>query len=121
MEWLINNWYMILGLAAVLAAIIGVVVAFFNMPTDKQISALREWLKYAVSMAEAELGGGTGQLKLRMVYDMAIEKFSWIAKLYTFEEFSRDVDDALIWLKSQLEKNTNIKAVVVGGGEENGN
>lgn len=34
-----------------------------------------EWLKYAVSMAEKELGKDTGQLKLRRVYDWFIEKF----------------------------------------------
>lgn len=119
MEWLINNWYVVLGVVAFMAAIIGVVVAFFNMPTDKQISALKEWLKYAVSVAENELGGGTGQLKLRMVYDMAIEKFTWVAQMYTFEEFRKDVDDALIWLENQLEKNNNIKAIVVGESENN--
>lgn len=119
MEWLINNWYVLVGLIVLVVVVIVMAVKFFNMPTDKQLGALREWLKYAVSMAESELGSGTGQLKLRMVYDMAIEKFSWVAKIYDFEDFSRDVDDALIWLENQLTKNSNIKAIVVGESEDN--
>lgn len=119
MEWLINNWYVLVGLIVLVVAVIVMVVKFFNLPTDKQLEALREWLKYAVSVAENELGGGTGQLKLRMVYDMAIEKFPWVAKIYTFNDFSRDVDEALEWLKLQLENNKDIKTIVVGESEDN--
>lgn len=119
MEWLIENWYVFVGIVSVIIVSFAMAVKFFNMPTEKQLEALREWLKYAVSVAENELGGGTGQLKLRMVYDMAIEKFPWVAKMYTFEQFSKDVDCALIWLENQLDKNKNIKAIVVGESEEN--
>ena len=117
MEWLIENWYVFVGIVSAIFVAVAMAVKFFNMPTEKQLEALREWLKYAVSVAENELGGGTGQLKLRMVYDMAIEKFSWVSKIYTFDDFSRDVDDALIWLENQLDKNKNIKAIVVGESE----
>lgn len=119
MEWLINNWYVLVGLIVFVVAIIVMVVKFFNLPTDKQLGALREWLKYAVSVAENELGSGTGQLKLRLVYDMAIEKFPWVAKIYTFEDFSKDVDDALIWLDHQLDVNNKIKVLVEGESENN--
>lgn len=119
MEWLIENWYVILALAVFVAMFVFIVLVFLNLPTDKKVKALREWLKYAVSIAEKELGGGTGQLKLRMVYDMAITKFPWVAKIYDFEDFSKDVDDALEWLKKQLENNKDIKSIVVGGGEVN--
>lgn len=121
MGYLIENWYVFVGIAAVIFVAVVMAVKFFNMPTEKQKEALREWLKYGVSVAENELGGGTGQLKLRMVYDMAIEKFSWVSKIYTFDDFSKDVDFALIWLENQLDKNKNIKAIVVGESENNGN
>lgn len=119
MEWFMENWYLLLGICALFGMIIGLIIYFFKLPTDKQLEALREWLKYAVSVAENELGSGTGQLKLRMVYDMAIDKFPWVAKMYSFDEFSEDVDCALIWLSNQLDKNKNIKAIVVGESEEN--
>lgn len=63
-------------------------------------------------MAEKDLGSGTGQLKLRQVYSMAIDKFHWVARIVTFEQFSLWVDEALIWAKDQLEKNKAIEGYV---------
>jgi hypothetical protein len=114
MEWIINNWFIIVALIAVLAAVISAAVYLFKMPTDKQIEALKEWLKYAVTLAEKELGTQTGQLKLRMVYDMALSKFSWLGRLVTFEQFSLYVDEALVWLNSQLESNKAVLTLVKG-------
>ena len=79
-----------------------------HMTKDEQIANIKEWLKYAVAIAEKELGSGTGELKLRMVYQMAIEKFSWLSKIITFETFSGWVDEALIWLDGELSINEEI-------------
>ena len=117
MDFFVNYWFVIFGILVFFAMCVYFTYNFINMPTEKQKEALREWLKYGVSVAENELGGGTGQLKLRMVYDMTIEKFSWVSKIYTFDDFSKDVDIALKWLDEQLSKNKNIKAVIAG--EEN--
>ena len=120
MDWLINNWYLIVAAGAVIGAAVFAVRKFLGLPTDQQIRNFQEWLKWAVAEAEKQLGSGTGQLKLRLVYDMAVEKFPWITKLVTFEEFSMWVDEALIWLNKQLESN---KAVIsmIKGGDDNGN
>lgn len=115
MEWLINNWYLIVAAGAVVAAAVFAIKKFAGLPTEKQLENFKEWLKWAVTEAEKELGSGTGQLKLRMVYDMAVEKFPWIAKIVYFEEFSMWVDEALIWLKEQLESNKAIIERVKGG------
>ena len=72
-----------------------------------------------MSVAEKDLGGGTGQLKLRKVYNMAISKFPWVATIYSFDKFSQDVDDALKWLDEQLSNNKNIKAIIAGEEKEN--
>ena len=80
MEWLINNWYLIVAAIAVIIAIVVAVKKFLGLPTEQQLENLKEWLKWAVTQAEKELGSGTGQLKLRMVYDMAVEKFPWLLK-----------------------------------------
>lgn len=121
MEWLIENWYVIFGIVAVILFCVAMAVKFFKMPTAKQLEALREWLKYGVSVAEKDLGGGTGQLKLRKVYNMAIEKFPWIATIYSFANFSNDVKEALKWLDEQLASNKNIKAIIEGEEKTNGN
>lgn len=65
-------------------------------------------------MAEKELSSGTGQLKLRMVYNMFIEKFPNASKMVAFEVFSGWVDDALVWMKEQLSTNENVKNIVEG-------
>lgn len=60
-----------------------------------QKTKIIEWLKYAVSMAESELGKKTGQLKLRRVYDWFVEKFPIISSIIPFKVFSAWVDVAL--------------------------
>ena len=112
MNWLIDNWYIIVGLIALLLMVVSGIVNFFKLPTTEQISNVKEWLKWAVTQAEIALGGGTGQLKLRMVYDMAIQTFPWLAKCIKFETFSQWVDDALEWLNKQLDSNKNIALIV---------
>lgn len=115
MEWMINNWYLIVAAVAVIAGIIFVAVKFFKMPTKEQINCLKEWLKLAVIQAEKELGEKTGQAKLRYVYDLFLTKFNWLAKVITFEQFSAYVDEALEWMRNQLESNEAIKNIVSGG------
>ena len=104
MEWLINNWYYIVFV--VVLAVIGV----YGCAAGKA----KEWLKWAVFVAEKELKSGTGQAKLRMVYDMFIEKFPALSSVLPFFIFSKWVDLALDWLRDQLGKNDNIKQIVEG-------
>lgn len=114
MEWIIDNWYVVLAFVAVLTCAGFAVYHFFGLPTDKQVAKVKEWLKYAVTLAEKELGGKTGQLKLRMVYDMFLSKFPAIANVISFELFSSWVDESLDWLNKQLESNQAINTVVKG-------
>lgn len=81
---------------------------FIRLSKEQQIENIKEWLKYAVTIAEKELGGGTGQLKLRYVYNMFIEKFPKLDKIISFKLFSLLVDEALIWMRNQVETNSNI-------------
>ena len=113
--FIMNNWLTIILSIAALAVFVVKVVQFVRSPSDKQIENLKEWLKLAVTEAEAALGSGTGQLKLRDVYDMAVEKFPWVGEFITFETFSTWVDEALEWMNNQLESNENVKAYVVDG------
>lgn len=113
--FIMNNWLTIILSIAALAVFVVKVVQFVRSPSDKQIENLKQWLKLAVTEAEAALGSGTGQLKLRDVYDMAVEKFPWVGEFITFETFSTWVDEALEWMNNQLESNEKVKAYVVDG------
>lgn len=66
------------------------------------------------SEAEKQLGGGTGQLKLRLVYDWFVQKFPVVAAVLPFRVFSAWVDTALETMKKWLEDNKNV-ANYVGG------
>ena len=74
----------------------------------------------AVTKAEKELGGGTGQIKLRYVYDMFVARFAWLARVISFEAFSMMVDEALERMKKMLESNKAMQTLVSGeAGEVN--
>lgn len=67
-----------------------------------------------------ELGGGTGQIKLRYVYDMFVARFAWLARAISFETFSMMVDEALERMKKMLESNKAMQTLVSGeAGEVN--
>ena len=102
MDWLINNWYYIVFFIGV------ILICIYGCMTGK----VKEWLKYAVIEAEKYLGTGTGQLKLRAVYDMFVEAYPVFSKILPFSIFSKMVDDALEWMRIQLENNVNIKYYV---------
>ena len=90
---------------------------FFYLPRKEQIKKVKEWLLYAVTIAEKELGAGTGALKLRYVYDLFISKFPYIAPYVSFETFSKWVDEVLEQMKHLLKTNNNIFYYVEGGEE----
>ena len=114
MKFITENWFVLVAFAAVAAAGGYVVYAFVKMPSDRQLEKVREWLLYAVTKAEKELGGGTGQIKLRYVYDMFVARFGWLAQVISFEMFSILVDDALDKMKGLLESNKAMQELVNG-------
>lgn len=112
MNTVIDNWALIVALVCIVVTVAVAITGFFNQPTKQQLAKVKEWLLYAVTMAEKELGGGTGKLKLRYVYDLFLSKFSWLARLITFEQFSVLVDEALEEMKRLLASNTSVQQLV---------
>lgn len=108
MSFLVENWYLIIVAIAIVAVAIYAVYKFVKMPRSEQLSKLQEWLLWAVAQAEKALGGGTGQLKLRYVYDMFVTRFPALAKVISFDTFSELVDQALIKFNELLQTNTKI-------------
>ena len=113
--WLIENLDVIIGIVCLLLTIVLSVYKFIQLGKAQQISKIQEWLLFAVTQAEKELGNNTGQLKLRMVYGQFIDKFKILAMLITFEEFSSMVDEALDIMRDMLKNNEAVKQLVEGG------
>lgn len=114
MTWLVENWVLFVVLLAVVGTAAVAIYKFAGLPSAKQEETIKEWLLYACIEAEKELGGGTGQLKLRYVYDLFITRFPAVARMVSFEVFSGWVDTALDKMKELLEQNEAIREVVKG-------
>ena len=103
MNFIVENWYIVLGLLAMF------VCMFFVRLNDVQ-----EWLLGVVTEAEKQLGSGTGQLKLRQVYDKFLEKFPLLSVLVPFNMFAEMVDKALERMRAMLESNSFAQPYVEG-------
>ena len=119
MEFIINYWYIIVAAIAALVVAGVAIYRYFGLPSDAQLAKVREWLLWAVTEAEKELGGGTGKLKLRQVYDLFVTRFPWLARVVPFDLFSSMVDDALEDMREMLKNNQAVKAHVNGEGGGN--
>lgn len=102
MEWIANNWSLLV--------VIAIVVGYFIV-SGKQ--SVMKWLLYAVSMAEKELGSGTGKLKLVQVYSDFVAQYPVLSKIIPFAVFSLWVDIVLEEMKDILSNNMDIAAYIM--------
>jgi hypothetical protein len=102
--------------------IIAALVAVFLVVLTIYLMGFKNWLVWAVSEAEKVLGSGTGQLKLRLVYDMAVARFPIVAKLIPFKLFSNMVDAALKIMNEMIKNNASIAEAITNQieGEDDG-
>lgn len=114
MGYIIDNWYLIISSIALIVLIGMSIYNFLDKPTDEQIKQVKEWLLYAVTEAEKELGSKTGKLKLRYVFDMFVQRFPHVSRFVTFEQFSAWVDEALIVMRTMIRTNNAVKELVEG-------
>lgn len=112
MDYIINNLFIVIVFSVAVIVVVFRIKKFFETPKDNQIKKVREWLLYAVTMAEKEYGSGLGKIKLRYTYDLFLVKFPWLARVITFEMFSELVDKALEEMRSMLEKNERVAELV---------
>lgn len=98
MKWIIDNWSLLVVVIAV--------ICYFII-TGKQ--GIIQALIYMTGKAEKELGSKTGQLKLRLVYNMFVARYPVLSKIIPFKVFSKWVDEALDTLKGLMESNDNIR------------
>ena len=102
--------------------IIAALVAVFLVVLTIYLMGFKNWLVWAVSEAEKVLGSGTGQLKLRLMYDMAVARFPIVAKLIPFKLFSNMVDAALKIMNEMIKNNASIAEAITNQieGEDDG-
>lgn len=104
----INFWPVLVAFICGVVVCLLFAVKFSKEPTERKITMIKEWLLFAVIQAEKELGGGTGQVKLRYVWDMFIKTFPALAPVVSFELFSKLVDEALDQMRHLLETNCDV-------------
>lgn len=116
LDWFVENWFLVVALIACIAMMICIVIRFLGLPTEEQNKKVKEWLVWACIEAERELQSGTGQLKLRKVYDVfcAVPAFTWVARVIPFTQFSEWVSDAIVTMKKMLISNTALAEYVYG-------
>jgi hypothetical protein len=111
-DFIQEYWFLIVAAVAAISVISIKIYLWFKKPGNEQLEQVKQWLIYAVAKAEAELGSGTGQLKLRYVYDQFIKKFPAIAIFISFEDFSKMVDAALEELEKMMKENKEIGMLI---------
>ena len=114
MKWLFENWYLVVAALIACGGVAAGIARFCGLSHAQQKEKVKEWLLWAVTTAEADLGNGTGKLKLRQVYDMFLERFPKIANAVSFAEFSQWVDAALIDMREMLQNNEAVSRLVKG-------
>lgn len=114
MQFILENWYLIVLAVAVVIVAAYAIYAFIKRPTNAQLTSIKEWLLWACTEAEKELGSGTGKLKLRYVYDAFLSKFPVLAKVISFEMLSDLVTEVLVSMREILTTNTSASAYVYG-------
>lgn len=98
-------------LAALVVIAVVMLIAAVKVFGEQKV---RNWLVWAVGKAEQEFGSGTGQLKLRSVYNQFIARFPKLSTFITFKRFSALVDEALNILSDML-KNGKIANIIEKG------
>ena len=115
MNFLLNNWQVLVAIVAVVAIAGLALYNFATLPREAQLNKVKEWLLWAVVEAEKTFGSGTGILKLRYVYDLFLGRFPALVKVVSFEKFSVLVDSALDKMRDLLDNNEKIEAYVEEG------
>lgn len=104
-----DNWFLIVAAIATVSVISIKLYKWFKQPSAEQMKQIQEWLLYAVAEAEKTLGSGTGELKLRYVYDKFVTKFPAIAIFINFDDFSIMVEKALQKFEELLQTNKKVE------------
>lgn len=107
-----DNIIIIMGAIGLVGIAIAALYYFMTLSKDKQLQIVKNWLLLAVVEAEKALGSGTGQLKLRYVYDLFISKFKFLSLVISFPQFSMLVDEALDTMRNMIANNKQVEQYI---------
>lgn len=113
LNFITENWYIFVLIIAVIVVGVFYIKKFSTLSKEQQLAKVKQWLLIAVAEAEQVLGGGTGQLKLRFVYDKFVTKFPTVAKFLSFEDFSKMVDEVLVKFNHILDTNDKVRTLII--------
>lgn len=117
MNFIINYWPMLIVAIAIIAMAVVTIIDFINKSPKERIETIKQWAVYACALAEAHLGSGTGQMKMRETYDMFLQRFPSLATVITYEKYKEIAEKALLEFKQMLSTNPNIQAMIIKEGE----
>lgn len=83
---------------------------FIKKSKEQKMQMVKDWLLYAIAMAERELGSGTGRIKLGQVYEQFLLVFPQLQRLISFDTFAKMVDDVLAEFTKLVKENVVIAA-----------
>jgi hypothetical protein len=107
-----DNIIIVMGVIGLIGIAIAALYYFMTLSKDKQIQMVKNWLLLAVVEAEKALGSGTGQLKLRYVYDLFITRFKYLSLVISFSQFSMLVDEALEIMRNMIANNKQVEQYI---------
>lgn len=108
LSFIATYWYLIVAAIAIISVISIKVYVWLKTPGKEQLNKIQQWLVWAVAQAEKELGSGTGQMKIKYVYDLFISKFPAVAIFISYSTFSDMVEKALEEFKEMIASNQRI-------------
>lgn len=116
MKAVVENWAITVSVVVTVAVAALAIYQFFLLPTDKQKEKVKEWLVWACIESEKALQSGTGQAKLRRVYNafIAVRAFSWLSRIISFDTFSAYVSEALVEAKKMIINSESLAVYVYG-------
>lgn len=107
-----DNIIIVMGVIGLVGIAIAALYYFMTLSKDKQLQMVKNWLLLAVVEAEKALGSGTGQLKLRYVYDLFITRFKYLSLVISFSQFSMLVDEALEIMRNMIANNKQVEQYI---------
>ena len=107
---MINNFAFWIVLFVICFAVGMFLDKFIKKSREEKIQVVKDWLLYAIAMAERELGSGTGRIKLGQVYEQFLLVFPQLQHVISFDTFAKLVDDVLVEFQELIEENVTIAA-----------
>lgn len=111
-KFLSEYWYLIITALAMVILAVCFIVDFIKKSPKERLESVKQWAVYACALAEAHLGSGTGQLKMKETYNMFLKTFPSLAEIISFEQYKAIAEESLAELKEMLKTNPNIQNIV---------